>query len=88
MSILYFVEEDNYFMLAKLPHWTYFMQILSNYKTKSLYQFGNLVIVALKSDIFTFYTYQINKGDISLQFEKLKKIRQMALSYRNIKNKY
>ena len=35
------------------------MQILSNYNTKSLYHFENSVIVALKSDIFTFYTCQI-----------------------------
>ena len=47
--------------------------LLSNYNTKSLYHFENSVIVALKSDIFTFYTCQINKGDILLQFEKLKK---------------
>ena len=64
------------------------MQILSNYNTKSLYHIENSVIEALKSDIFTFYTCEINKGDIWLQFEKLKKLRQMALSYRNIKNKY
>jgi hypothetical protein len=42
---------------------------------------------APKSDIFHFYTCEINIGDIWLQFEKLKKLRQMALSYRNIKNK-
>ena len=29
--------------------------------------------MALKSDIFTFYTCEINKGDIWLQLEKLKK---------------
>ena len=51
-------------ILRPASHWTYFMQILSNYNTKSLYHFENLVIVALKSDIFTFYTCQINKGDI------------------------
>ena len=50
------------------------MQILSKYNTKSLYHFENSIIVALKSDIFTFYTCQINKGDILLQFEKLIKI--------------
>ena len=44
--------------------------------------------MALKSDILTFYTCEINTGDIWLQFEKLKKLRQMALSLRNIKNKY
>jgi hypothetical protein len=64
------------------------MQILSNYKTKSLYHYKKLVIVALKTDIFTFYKCQINKGDIWLQFEKLKVIPQMALSYGNIKKKY
>ena len=64
-------------------HWTYFMKILSNYHTKNLYHFENSVIVAIKSDIFTFYTCQINKGDIWLQFEILKK-----KSYRNIKNKF
>ena len=69
------------------PHWTYFMQILSNYNTKSLYHIENSVIKALKSDIFHSYTCEINIGDIWLQFEKLKKLRQMALSYRNIKNK-
>ena len=68
-------------------HWTYFMQILSNYNTKSLYHIENSVIKALKSDIFHSYTCEINIGDIWLQFEKLKKLRQMALSYRNIKNK-
>ena len=47
-----------------------------------------IVIVALKSNSFTFYTCQINKGDIWLQIEKLKKNQQMALSLRNIKNKY
>ena len=56
----------------------YFTQILSNYKTKSLYHFENSVIVALKSDIFTFYTCEINKVDIWLQFQTLKKFRQMA----------
>ena len=70
-----------------IPHWTYFMQILSNYNTKSLYHIENSVIKALKSDIFHSYTCEINIGDIWLQFEKLKKLRQMALSYRNIKNK-
>ena len=74
--------------LKSMSHWTYFMQILSNHNTQSLYHFENSVIVALKSDIFTFYICQINKGDIWLQFEKLKKNRQMALSYRNSKNKY
>ena len=64
------------------------MQILSNYNTKCLYRIENSVIEALKSDVSIFYTYEINKGDIWLQFEKLKKLRQMALSYRNIKNKY
>ena len=68
-------------------HWTYFMQIFSNYNTKSLYHIENSVIKALKSDIFHSYTCEINIGDIWLQFEKLKKLRQMALSYRNIKNK-
>ena len=60
-------------------HWTYFMQILSNYNTKSLYHIVNLVIKALKSDIFHSYTCEINIGDIWLQFEKLKKLRQMGL---------
>ena len=69
-------------------HWTYFMQILSNYNTKSLYHIENSVIRALKIDIFHSYTCEINIGDIWLQFEKLKFFRQMALSYRNIKNKY
>ena len=73
--------------LVSLAHWTYFMQILSNYNTKSLYHIENSVIKALKSDIFHSYTCEINIGDIWLQFEKLKKLRQMALSYRNIKNK-
>ena len=73
--------------LALVSHWTYFMQILSNYNTKSLYHIENSVIKALKSDIFHSYTCEINIGDIWLQFEKLKKLRQMALSYRNIKNK-
>ena len=68
-------------------HWTYFMQILSNYNTKSLYHIENSVIKALKSDISHSYTCEINIGDTWLQFEKLKKLRQMALSYRNIKNK-
>ena len=68
-------------------HWTYFMQILSNYNTNSLYHIEKSVFKALKSDIFHFYTCEINIGDIWLQFEKLKKLRQMALSYRNIKNK-
>ncbi len=63
------------------------MQILSNYNTKSLYHIENSVIEALKSDILTFYTCEINKGDIWPQFEKLKKLRQMELSYRDIKNK-
>ena len=67
-------------------HWTYFMQILSNYNTKSLYHIENSVIKALKSDIFHSYTCEINIGDIWLQFEKMKKLRQMVLSYRNIKN--
>ena len=35
-----------------------------------------------------FYTCQINKGDIWLQFENNEKIHQVALSYRKIKNKY
>ena len=73
--------------LWQRAHWTYFMQILSNYNTKSLYHIENSVIKALKSDIFHSYTCEINIGDIWLQFEKLKKLRQMALSYRNIKNK-
>jgi hypothetical protein len=64
------------------------MQILSNCNIKSLYHIENSVIEALKSDIFTFYAYEINKGDIWLQFEKLKKLRQMALSFKNNKNKY
>ena len=75
------------YYIEKSTHWTYFMQILSNYNTKSLYHIENSVIKALKSDIFHSYTCEINIGDIWLQFEKLKKLRQMALSYRNIKNK-
>ena len=73
--------------IQKRTHWTYFMQILSNYNTKSLYHIENSLIMALKSDIFHSYTCEINISDIWLQFEKLKKLRQMALSYRNIKNK-
>ena len=38
-----------------------------------MYHFENSVILALKSNIFTFYACDINKGDIWLQFEKLKK---------------
>ena len=34
---------------------------------------------------FHFYTWQINKGDIWLQFENNEKIRQVALSYRKSK---
>ena len=52
----------------------------SDHNTQSLHRFENSVIAALKSDICTFYTCQINKGDIWLQFEKLKKNRQIALS--------
>ena len=52
-----------------------------------MYHIENSVIKALKSNIFHSYTCEINVGDIWLQFEKLKKLRQMALSYRNIKNK-
>ena len=74
-------------LVITIAHWTYFMQILSKYNTKSLYYIENSVIKALKSDIFHSYTCEINIGDIWLQFEKLKKLRQMALSYRNIKNK-
>ena len=71
-----------------ISHWTYFMQILSYYNTKSLFHIENSAIKALKSDIFHSYACKINIGDIWLQFEKLKKICHMALSYRNIKNKY
>ena len=37
-------------------HWTYFIKILSNYNTQSLYHFKNTFIVALKTDIVTFHT--------------------------------
>ena len=47
-------------------HWTYFLQTLSNYNTKSLYHIQNSVIEALKSDIFLFYTCEINTRDIWL----------------------
>ena len=60
-------------------HWTYFMQILSNYNTKSLYHFENSVIVALKSDIFTFYTCQI--------FLTTLKMNKCQLLKKNLKNK-
>ena len=36
-------------------HWTYLIKILSNYNTQNLYHFKNSVIVALKTDIVTFY---------------------------------
>ena len=87
-NILAEIENMHFQCRTPLAHWTYFMQILSNYNTKSLYHIENSVIEALKRDISTFYTCEINKGDIWLQFEKLKKIHQMVLSYRNIKNKY
>jgi hypothetical protein len=47
--------------------------------TLSLYHFINSAIVALKSDIVTFYRCSINTGDIWLQFKKNEKNRQMAL---------
>ena len=86
-SLIWCVRLGGLERVVSVPHWTYFMQILSNYNTKSLYHIENSVIKALKSDIFHSYTCEINIGDIWLQFEKLKKLRQMALSYRNIKNK-
>jgi hypothetical protein len=53
-----------------------------------LYQFENLAIVAIKSDIVTFiHVKSINVTSGRLQFEKKEKIRQMALSCRKIKNK-
>ena len=48
-----------------------------------LLHFINSAIVALKSDIVTFYGYKINRGDIWLQW----KSSQMTLWYKNFKNK-
>ena len=61
---------------------------VSYYHTHSLYHFINSAIVAIKSDIVTFYRCLINAGDIWLQFKKSEKNRQMALRYKKIKNKY
>ena len=76
--------------MKPLPsHWTYFMIFCSNYNTHSLYHFENSAIVAWKNnDIVTFYTCQMNKGDIWHQFKKYDKFCQMALLYRNIKTQY
>ncbi len=48
-----------------IAHWTYFMQIFSNYNTKSLYHIENSVIVAIKNDIV-----KSIKVTSRLQFEK------------------
>ena len=37
-------------------HWIYLIKILSNYNNQSFYHLENSVIVALQSDILTFYT--------------------------------
>ena len=62
--------------------------IHSNYNTHSLYHFENPAIVAMKSDIVTFIHVKSIKVTSGFNLRIMKKIRQVALSYRNIKNKY
>ena len=54
-------------------HWSIQLWLVSYYYTHSLYHFINSAIVALKSNIVTFYRCQINTGDIWLQFKKNEK---------------
>ena len=56
-------------------HWTYFIKILSNYNTQSLYHFKNSVIVALKTDIVTFHTVKSLKVISGFNFKSEKSMR-------------
>ena len=69
-------------------HWTYFLCFHSNYNTPSLYHFENSAILAIKSDIVTFIHVKSIKVTSRFNLRKVKKFRQVALSYRKIKNKH
>ena len=71
-----------------LPHWTYCLYFHSNYCTHSLYHFEKPAIVATKSYIFIFMHVKPIKVTSGFNLRVMKKIRQVALSYRKIKNKY
>ena len=69
-------------------HWTYCLYFHSNYSTHSLYHFEKPAIVATKSYIFIFMHVKPIKVTSGFNLRVLKKIRQVALSYRKINNKY
>ena len=69
-------------------HWTYCLYFHSNYCTHSLYHFEKPAIVATKSYIFIFMHVKPIKVTSGFNLRVMKKIRQVALSYRKIKNKY
>ena len=69
-------------------HWTYCLYFHSNYSTHSLYHFEKPAIVATKSYIFIFMHVKPIKVTSGFNLRVMKKIRQVALSYRKIKNKY
>ena len=53
-----------------------------------MYLFKNLAIVAFKSDIVIFIHIKSIKMTSAFNLRVMKKIRQVALSYRKINNKY
>ena len=71
-----------------ISHWTYCLYFHSNYCTHSLYHFEKPAIVATKSYIFIFMHVKPIKVTSGFNLRVMKKIRQVALSYRKIKNKY
>ena len=58
--------------VASSAHWTYFIKILSNYNTQN---FKNSVIVALKTDIVTFYIVKSLKVISGFNLIKVKNLR-------------
>ena len=75
-------------LINTTSHWTYCLYFHSNYCTHSLYHFEKPAIVATKSYIFIFMHVKPIKVTSGFNLRVMKKIRQVALSYRKIKNKY
>jgi hypothetical protein len=67
---------------CKNTHWKLFALIPLNY------HFENPAIAAMKSDIVTFIHVKSINATSGFNLRIMKKIRQVALSYRKIKNKY